>query len=215
VFAAGWQEPDSTGAQLGMALITIDTATDRATIRPADDRCRDPGELTKAEDGTIYAFSNFTNAMGKLGTGAGGDDCVLRLAPGADQFDPSYVGSISAAANGAVAVGVVQRGAEALWALVLDDELADFGPGLTFDDFFGTAAWRWAKVDFPSLSTVSIDMDRAPTTYNSSYFRVDSGLYISEATADFANTTLLDVSGDQPIAALTFPGYLTNVLRVR
>jgi len=215
VFAAGWQDEDASGVQPGMALITIDTQTDALTIQPADDRCRDPGELTLAADGTIYAFSNYTNAMGKLGTGNGGDDCVLRVLPGANQFDPDYVGSISSAVGGSVAVGVVQRDAQTLWALVLDEELANFTPGgITFDEFFGTAAWRWAKLDFPSLTNPSIDMDRAPTTYNSAYFRVDGKLYISEATADFANTTLLDVSGDQPVPSLTFPGYLTNLLRV-
>jgi hypothetical protein len=135
--------------------------------------------------------------------------------PGANQFDPDYAGSISTAVGGAVAVGVVQRDAQTLWALVLDEELADFTPGgITFDEFFGTAAWRWTKLDFPSLTNPAMDMERAPTTYNSAYFRVDGKLYISEATADFESTTLLDVSGDQPVPALTFPGYLTNLLRV-
>jgi hypothetical protein len=40
-------------------------------------------------------------------------------------------------------------------------------------------------------------------------------LYVSEATEYFSRSTLLDVSGDQPVAGLSFPGFVGSVLRVR
>jgi hypothetical protein len=54
-----------------------------------------------------------------------------------------------------------------------------------------------------------------PTVYNSSHFVVDGRLFVSTATEDFAQTTLLDVSGDEAIEGVSFSGFMGNVPRVR
>lgn len=214
LFAAGWQDPDFNGVQSGISLISIDTNTDALSIQPADDRCRDPGELAVLEDGTLYVMSNFTNVFGKFRGGNGVDDCVLRVLPGANTFDPEYVGSLAAAVGGAPAVGIVQRDASTLWALTVDENVATSRPEIGIGDFLGTALWRWARIDLPSLATGSIDAERGLTVFNDAYF-VDGHLFIPESTADYSSTTLLDVTGDEPVPGISFPGYVGNIVRLR
>jgi hypothetical protein len=39
--------------------------------------------------------------------------------------------------------------------------------------------------------------------------------FVSVSTSDFSQTTLLDVSGDEAIEGVSFPGFMGNVVRVR
>lgn len=215
ILAAGWQDEDAAGVHDGISLVTIDLETKEVEIEPQDDRCRDPGAIELTADGSVYIFSNYSNVYGKLVSGRGGADCVLRVKPNESKFDPDYLGSIADAVDGAPSVGIVLRDKDTLWALVLDQEEARFGKDTTFGDFFGEVVWRWVSLDFPELKTATSDPDRALTGYNSNYFRVDGHLYVSESNDDFTQTTLLDISKEKPVKGLSFPGAAGNLIRVR
>jgi hypothetical protein len=214
ILAGGWYDPDFAGVQPGMALVRIDTTSDELSIA-FDERCRDPGTIAEAEDGTLLVFSNYTSAIGQLITKRGGLDCVLRVLPDEDRFDPDYLGSMQQALGGRMGVAIVQRDAGHLWALAHDPSVSELGPGSSLADFFGTAAWRWQLVDLPALSLAREDSSREPTVYNSSHFRVDGRLFVSVSSPDFARTTLLDVSGDEAVEGVSFDGFMGHVLRVR
>ena len=58
-------------------------------------------------------------------------------------------------------------------------------------------------------------VDLPPGAYSGTAFTAGSSLFISQSAADYALTTLVDVSAATPTPGLSFPGFSLDVARIR
>lgn len=218
-FAVGWTTDVYDRALEGSVLVRLDTESDALTTS-ADARCR---ELSTAAnlDGTLYFFSGVINAFGHAvyPDDAGQQDCILRVLPGERTFDPSVVGTLSAALpeqSGAMAVTLTDDGV--VWANVADLMLANTAPGTTYNEWYETG-WSWwsMKLDVASLGTEgpATRVDQAPGAFSSSALSFGSAFIISQAADDYSLTTLVDLSRGTPAPGLAYPGFTLDIVRVR
>lgn len=146
-FAAGWSNPDTSGVLPGAAWVRVDLETGEVRVA-ADDRCFEPRRVVTAQDGTQYVFSGAYTTYGAA-FGEGGLDCVLRVPPGAEAFDPTWSGSL-AQLFGNVPVHVIGQAASGeLRVLARDVEGHPYEAG-DWNGSFGAPAWRHHLVSFPS-----------------------------------------------------------------
>src|SRR5688572_21544922 len=213
-FAVGWSTPEYDRVAPGAALVRLDLATRELSIS-SDDRCR--GLQTAANfDGTLYFFSDVINGFGHAvyPGDAGQQDCILRVVTGATSFDPLYAASMAGAFppnTNATAVAVTDGGE--VWVQLADLAVAPTTPGSTYNEWYADG-WTWWHLPLETLSG-AVRVELPPGAYSGTAFTAGSRLFISQSAADYALTTLVDVSAPAPTPGLSFPGFSLDVARIR
>jgi hypothetical protein len=213
-FALGWSTPEYDRVLPGAALVRLDLNTNELGLAE-DARCRGLQTTTNL-DGTLYFFSDVINGFGHAvyPGDAGQQDCSLRILPGAAAFDPDYVGSIAGAlppnTSGTV-VAVTQQGE--LWAQVVDLAVAPTSPGSTYGEWYADG-WSWWHLPM-AAGEGAVRVAQPAGAYSGSAVTVGSSLFISQTTPDYSSTTLLDVSGAEPVPGLSFAGFTLDVAQLR
>jgi len=77
------------------------------------------------------------------------------------------------------------------------------------------SAWRWLRWDVATGDVTDVDpLD--PSTSDVLWFRVSGKVYGTETTADYSETTLIELTAEGgPRRAMTAPGFLHGVARIR
>ena len=213
-FTVSWTSPTYDRVAAGTALVRIDPATNELTVTE-DLRCR--GIETAGEvDGTLYFFSGVINIFGYnvYGEDGGQQDCILRIAPGAKEFDADWVGSLSDALpeNVAATAAAITADGE-VWAQVADLDTAPSEPGSTYGEWYA-ADWSWWHLQMPSLAE-PVQAPTQPGAYSSFIVTSEDGFFISQTASDYSETTLMELSGPEPKAGVNMPGFILDIARVR
>lgn len=213
-FAVSWYTPEYDQVHPGTALVRVDTDTDEVTVTE-DERCRGL-KTTGTMDGDLYFFSDVINGFGHaVYPDEGGQrDCILRVRPGADAFDPDYAGSLSAAlpeGTAAAAMSVTDGGE--VWAQAVDLSEAPSSPGSTYSDWYA-AGWTWWHLPLATLDE-AVQIDTDPGAYSGFTLAADGRFFVSDTEADYSATTLVDLAGEEPSPGVSFPGFTLDVARVR
>lgn len=213
-FAVSWTTEEFDRVDPGTALVRIDTATDAITVTE-DDRCRGLNK-TSASGDALYFFSDVINGFGYAvyGDDGGQADCALRVLPGQTSFDAAYLGSM-APALGEDEIGTIISVTEdgVAWAQVVDTTMVPTAPGTTYSEWYGTG-WRWVRLELATLADPVV-VSSTPGAYSGFTMVSGSSFFVSEAAADYSESTLVDLSGDAPAPGVSFPGFVLDVARIR
>ncbi|UJR86661.1 MxcI [Sandaracinus amylolyticus] len=213
-FAVGWTTMEYDRVDAGSALVRIDTTTNAFTVMN-DARCRDLNKVGVVGD-ALYFFSGVINGFGHAvyPDDGGQQDCMLRVMPGQNVFDPSWVGTISSALEeNEIGTVIAVTGDGRAWAQVVDTDVAPSTPGSTYGEWYA-AGWRWVSLDLATVGDV-VRIEGEPGAYSG--FTVVDGtrFFVSQTEADYSETTLLDLSGGAPAPGITFPGFALDLARAR
>lgn len=207
---------DDVGAPYS-TLMTIDTVNDRVASVVREERCGGLWDSVKDSKGDIYfASGTWDAAQNRV---FGGDvetaPCIVRVRAGERGFDPDYfVGSASI--GGFPAGGLVSGGGDTAYIKVLDETALPPIDAEDFDAVWGGEVWRWWRFELGS-STPAAPVTSLPLSNGGGgEVMVEDKTYVRNATADFARTTLLDMSAEgEPISGLTLRGYPYGIVRLR
>lgn len=214
-FTVGWTTPTYDRVLPGTVLVRLDTATDTLT-QVSDTRCRDLFKTARLGD-TLYFFSGVINGLGHTAYSAedgGQQDCILRISPGQRAFDADYVGSV-APALGAGKVGTVISVTEdgKAWVQVADTSITPSAPGTTYSEWY-SKGWSWWSLPLESLSNAQ-PVQTEPGAYSGFTASGGASFFISQSTADYSTTTLMELSSGTPKPGVSFSGFVLDVARIR
>ncbi|MET0339900.1 MAG: MxcI [Polyangiales bacterium] len=212
-FAVGATIKDYSRTLPGTTLVRIDTATDALTLT-RETRCRGLSYVANVAD-TLYFFSDVMNGFGHAvyPNEGGQPDCTLRILPGQQVFDPSYVGSMQAALGGQIGTIVAATESGEAWAQVIDPAVMPKTPGTTYNQWYDKG-WRWVHLTLPALSNPT-EAGLAAGAYTAQTVTVGSSFYVSQASVDYGVTALVELGASGPKPGVSFNGFPLDVARVR
>jgi hypothetical protein len=214
-FSLGWTTTTYDSVPPGTVLVRIDTKTDTLSWE-ADSRCRDLSKTARLGD-TLYFFSGVINGLGHAVKGtpeAGQPDCFLRVSPGRQTFDTDFVGSF-ASALGDDKVGSVMAVTEdgTAWLQVADTAITPTAPGTSYTEWY-SKGWSWWQVPFETRSNPR-RVGGEPGAYSGFTLASGSSFFVSQSSADYSRTSLVDLAPAAPASGVSFPGFVLDVARIR
>jgi hypothetical protein len=207
---------DDVGAPYS-TLMTIDTVNDRVTSVVREERCGGLWDSVKDSKGDIYFASGTWDAAQHRVFGGAIETapCIVRMKAGERGFDPDYFVD-SASIGGYSAGGLVSGGGDRAYIKVLDETVLPPIDAEDFDAVWGGEVWRWWRFELGSSAPATPVTSLALSNGGGGELMVQGKTYVRNATADFASTTLLDMSADgEPSPGLTLRGYPYGIVRVR
>lgn len=208
-----WEETDTVLPETG--LVTIDTELDALADFETDSRCGGVTQPIFTPEGDAYLISSALAGaafrLGRLST----EPCALRIRKDERSFDPDYEQKLGALTAGAVAGEPVPGANGGVFLRVFDESLAQVDDDFATYELTGQAAWRWARF-VPGTDELTVLDGLEPSTSDVLWFQIDDRVYGTETTADYSETTLLELTAEGgPRRALTAPGFLHNAARIR
>jgi hypothetical protein len=208
-----WNETDSVLPATG--LLVVDTVSDEVVRFDVDERCGGvTTPVTTATGDTVLMSSALAAAahrLERLSTAP----CALRVRADSDAIDPDYLVQLGTLTGGALSGEPVAGSGNTVFMRVFDEELASVDEPMLTWELTGQAAWRWVRWDVAEDSVEPV-ASLAPSTSDVVWFRVDDKVYGTETTADYTETTLIELTAEGgPKRGLTAPGFLHGVVRVR
>ncbi|HEY0468889.1 MAG TPA: hypothetical protein VGC79_32075 [Polyangiaceae bacterium] len=200
------------------SLLEIDPATNRVVKRTDEPRCNQLDTVTAAPDGTAYFSSNAYDApmRAMLGEGHGVDPCALRILPKDKGFDDSYELDLSTLVGGRQAGDFAIVDHETALLRVWHPELVDAvrEDKSNWQDVLGENGHLWWSWKLGEAEAKQIP-DQAPGAYGGEWFSVDDQRLFLQAEGDFSSSTLLTFYGERLTPAISGPGYIFGIARVR
>jgi len=180
-----------------------------------DARCGGVTTPITLESGDTYlvssALAGAAHRLGRLSM----QPCALRIPGGTDTFDAGYVSELRALTSAAVTGEPVPAGGDSIFLRALDDSAVTVTPESSTWELTGQTAWHWWRWNVSTGEATPVANLR-PSTADVVWFQVDGHVYGTETTADYAQTTLIDLaSGPSPEVGLTAPGFLHGAARIR
>lgn len=216
LFSVGWFDWAQNDEIVGeTGLVVVDTVTDTVSRFDVDTRC---GGITTAfvnGGGDAYFVSSGLAAAAYRLERLGTKPCSLRIGAGADAFDPDYLVHLDDLTAGALAGEPVPGGTDSVFLRVFDENLATVASDSFTWSLTGQSAWHWWRWT-PGTNDAAQVSDLPPSTADVLWFEVDGRVFGSETTADYAETTLIELTAEGgPRRSLTAPGFLHGVARIR
>lgn len=216
IFSVGWFDwliSDSILPETG--LVVLDTATDTVERFDVDPRCGGVTQAIEMPEGDSYfvssALAGATYRLGRLET----EPCALRLRAGEESFDSTYLARLAELSNGGIAGEPMPGGDDRILLRVFDEALASVESGAQTWELTGQTAWRWLSWDVKTNET-TVESELAPSTADVFWFQLDGKVFASETKSDYSETTLVELSANgAPVPALTVPGFLQGIARIR
>lgn len=197
--------PDST-------LLFIDVETDSINRIVELEDCAQAIDLVLDDSGDLFVGSGVAAVFNRLSGRSSGTECTVRIPAGT--YDVEDYTAFSTRTQGAPAGSLVPLSGSRAFTRVLDEDLLPEGT-TSLGALNAALAWRWALVDLEDDSVFQVVTDLAPRSGQTSAFIVDGQTWATQSEDDFAFTTLVNLSADEPRIGLSAPGLITNVFRVR
>ncbi len=215
LIAALHNQGDAT-APVG-TLVVLDVEADRLVQVARDERCGGLWDSVLDSRGDVYLATGVWDAAQHrtLGNTISTAPCLLRVNAGETAFDPDYFVEMSTLVAGQTAGALVSGIGDQAFIKVLDEAgLGDIG-ATSFDEVWSGEHWQWWRVDLGSSSAAEATASLPLSAAASGMLSVDGAAFVRNTTADFSETTLLDMSGAEPSAGLTLRGFPYGIVRVR
>ncbi len=199
------------------SVLVIDTSEDRLVNVAREERCGGLWDsLTDSEGDTYFSTGVWDAAQHRvLGNAIATEPCVVRVNAGASEFDGDFFVASSTLTEGRATGALVAGGGDYAYVKALDEtELGDI-QSTDFEAVWGGAHWRWWRVELGSAAPGAPVMDLPASGAAGGELFADGRAYARNATADFAGTTLLDMSQNPPTEQITVRGFPYGILRVR
>ncbi|ATB50978.1 MxcI protein [Corallococcus macrosporus] len=213
IVPVGWRPAVGVGITQQAGVVSVDTATDTATIA-TDPRCGYTHDPVLGPDGKVYLA---TEAYGAAVRRTQGDEvpepCLLRFDPRTRTFDADFYRPLSALAGGGTAGSLVPGPSGTAYLRVLDEGVAPVLEGTHPRGVASGAGWQWWQLDLSTLAATHAT--QFPATSGSSFlFHTESQTLYTEFGAGSATTTL-HVLGDHGRSTLTTRGLSFSLVQLR
>lgn len=209
-----WSNFEALTAYPATGLAVIDTATDSVRTVTTTDRCHGVRWSAITPDGALYAASAPFYAAQQRVKREGAPPCVLRIQPGADDFDPTFTQVLADLAGGRVAGGIAPGPAGQLFFRALDPAVP-VGPDADVNAIWSAASWQWWRWDLAANTATEVTTLPLSAAGGLTY-RIDDKVFATDSAADWSSTTLIDMTAaGGPAPALTARGYVYGVARLR
>ena len=212
LFPLMWYKAAVDDVPAEVALVTVDLATGEATA-VRDPRCPVGGVTFSAPDGATYFLNQITSTYAERMFRRGRAGCALRIKAGETAFDPDYLLELGELVAGAPAAAVAWGGGGRLWFRSFDESLQVPPPGTTYAEFYAANAWRLWSTDVTNPRGGAIPADLPPASCCGQSYVVDGVPYGQEVTGDIG--TLVDLSGERPVPAISVQAFIIDVVRLR
>ncbi|MEY4547683.1 MAG: hypothetical protein RL685_3878 [Pseudomonadota bacterium] len=199
-------------------VVAIDTASDTIVGRVDESRCNLLSSGNTAADGSAYfsPAAYYAPLRSFLGEPSGVETCALRIAPGAERFDPAYGVDLTELTGGRPAGDFVLVAENRAFLRVWHSELVTpLTPGNanweTVLQEPGFLWWTW-RVGEPEAEQVAEQQPSlvAPLLY------VEGKTYTTTLSADRTSSVLVELGAEGDVKpGLSGPGQLLGVFRVR
>ncbi|AKF08632.1 hypothetical protein [Sandaracinus amylolyticus] len=208
VFSVGWFDWTNDRVLPETGLVVLDTTTDTVSRVDVDTRCGGITTPIVTESGDAYfvtaALAAAAYELERITT----PPCALRVAADADELDADYHTLLADLVDGAIAGEPVRGGGQDIFLRVLDADLAEIDPVGASWDVTGQLAWRWVRWNVETNAVTPVTT-LEPSTADVVWFDVDGRVFGTETTADYAETTLIELTAEGgPRRMLTAPGFL-------
>ncbi|NMO17421.1 MxcI protein [Pyxidicoccus fallax] len=213
IIPVGWRPESGVGITRKAGVVSVDTATDKATIS-TDDRCGYTHDAVVGPDGQVYIA---TEAYGAAVRRTQGEDapepCLLKYNPRTRAFDTSFYRSLSSLVGGGTAGALIPGPTGTAYVRVLDETVAPVATGTHPRLVASGTGWQWWEL---KLDTLTATRKAAfPSTSGSVFlFETENQTLYTEFGAGSASTTL-HVLGDSGKPTLTYPGLSFSLLQIR
>jgi hypothetical protein len=198
-------------------LVVLDVVGDRLERVVHDDRCGGLWDSVLDSRGDLYLATGVWDAAQNrtLGDAVSGKPCLLRVKAGQTEFDPGYFAEMSTLAAGQAAGALVAGVGDEAFIKVLDETGLGAIGAESFDEVWAGAHWQWWRVQLGADGTAEVTDSLPLSAAASGMLSVDGKAFVRNTTADFGETTLLDMSGSEPRPELTLRGFPYGIVRVR
>jgi hypothetical protein len=208
-----WNETDSILGETG--LVVLDTETDTVSRFDVDSRCGGITTPVEMSSGDVYFVSSALAAAAHRLDRLPTPPCALRVRAGDDAFDANYLESLEELTGNALAGEPVPGGGSTIFLRAFDEDLGTVPDGALTWELTSQSAWRWLSWT-PGTAELSPVDALEPSTSDVLWFRVDGKVYGTETTADYSETTLIELTAPGgPRRGLTAAGFLHGVARIR
>jgi hypothetical protein len=216
LFSVAWTDWNETDSILGeTGLLVLDTETDTVSRFDVDARCGGITQPVETSSGDVYFVSSALAAAAHRLDRLPTPPCALRVRAGDDAFDADYLESLEEITGSALAGEPVPGGGSDIFLRAFDEDLGTVPDGALTWELTSQSAWRWLRWMPGSGDVAAVDA-LEPSTSDVLWFRVDGKVYGTESTADYSETTLIELTAEGgPRRALTAPGFLHGVARIR
>ena len=189
VIPLGWMDQDFNSRHASGALI-LDTKTDEVVAVLEDERCGESYAGVEGPGGDIYFFPPDWSALPHFVADIHQPTCVLRIAAGANEFDPNFTLDLSALGTGSAASGAVPDGETGFFFTALDEALWDDGAGADGE------IWRFYHYDFETEESRAVESLKLWAT-NGYYVNVGGTRYLprEDTTDEGPRTTMYRIDG--------------------
>ncbi|MFP2905816.1 MxcI protein [Pyxidicoccus sp. 3LFB2] len=213
IMPVGWRPVTGVGITRKASVVSIDTATDVATIA-TDDRCGYTHDAAVGLDGQVYVA---TEAYGAAVRRVMGEDapepCLLRFDPRTRAFDPSFYRSLEDLVGGGTAGALIPGARGTAYVRVLDESIAPVTEGTHPRTIASGTGWQWWELKLDTLTATR--KAEFPSTSGSVFlFESENQTLYTEFGAGASSTTL-HVLGDGGKATVTTQGLSFSFLQLR
>jgi hypothetical protein len=215
-----WLDWTVDSSQYGshVRLLAIDPATDTIVKSTDDDRLTYASPQARASDGTEYFSPASLIAAYSLVPGHGSPSRVLRVRPGAREFEPTYALDLSALVGGRPAGDFTLLDDQTALLRAWHSDLADPVTAENWQEVLWQQAgfkwWRWHVGDVQAVEIPN----QSPGTLGAAVLKIDGQVYVLRTNEDSTTSTLdhIDAQGAF-VAGLSGPGQFigNGVIRIR
>lgn len=217
-----WADWEGGRIYPGVAMTIVDPHAMTVVAQAEDDRCASGGRVVFAPDGYAYVMGDGRNYSIQMFANASGgmapDNCLLRIAPGATDFDPDYYYAIPSLTGGLQSISELDTAQDGSGTgfvkmfypdkLPPDVEPVDF----SFWDYPANKLWRLQLADPPTAEEVQ----GAPfATLGFGGAALDGKLYSGES-AEAATSAVYETDPDTNTSMLRFTmdGYFYGLYKL-
>jgi hypothetical protein len=195
----------------------LDTANDEVFNVTRDERCGGLWDSVMDSNGDTYFATGIWDAAQNrtLGAEISAAPCLVRVNAGETEFDRDYFVEMSELTGGLTGGALVSGPGDQAFIKVLDETgLGDIGPE-AFDEVWGGAHWQWWRIALGSADEGQETSSLPLSAGASGVLTVDGKAYVRNASADFSETTLLQMDAAEPSEGITVRGFPYGIVRVR
>ncbi|MCP3102861.1 MxcI protein [Myxococcus sp. K15C18031901] len=213
IMPVGWRPVSGVGITRKAAVVSIDTATDTASIA-TDERCGYTHDAAVGPDGQVYVA---TEAYGAAVRRVVGEDspepCLLRYDPRTRAFDTTFYRSLDSLVGGGTAGALIPGPSGTAFIRVLDETIAPVTEGTHPRTVASGTGWQWWELKLDTL-VATRRSDIASTSGSVFLFESENHTLYTEFGAGAASTTL-HVLDDEGRSTLTTQGLSFSFLQLR
>jgi hypothetical protein len=201
-----WANYNTAEYSQDQILAVYDLDTNKLIDMVRETRCPNPGNLAHTDEaGTLY-FSNWIWPIAGTLMHGRAQNCVLRILPGSNVYDPSWSFDYTALSGGHEgAMFTYLAGGQALVS-IFDESLTTFDQTTDPWELAGSPVWSIWRTDVQARTGAPV----SGIPLNAGAYTpvvVDGRSFVMVPKGDFSETQLYEVKGNSATPSLVVPGW--------